>query len=93
MQHATPPPHWEQLSADAYNLLRVIEYDGGGLDIRVLIRRMGLPADRLKAAIREAEGLGRVRVRPRAARPSLPAELSQIARVSMTRLGRRWGLR
>ncbi|KAB2912859.1 MAG: hypothetical protein F9K29_17865 [Hyphomicrobiaceae bacterium] len=93
MQHATPPPHRAQLSADAYDLLRVLEFDGGGCDIRALIRRMALPPDRLKAAIEEAERLGRVRVRPRAVRPGLPAELCHIARVSMTPLGRRWGLR
>jgi hypothetical protein len=79
-----------RLSADAYNLLRVLEWDGGGLDVRALVRRMRLPPDRLRAAIEEALALGRVRVRHRrAGRPGVPAEVGDIARVVLTR--RPWG--
>ena len=80
-------------SADAYEMLRLLEVAGGGLDIRALLRRARLPPDRLKAAIEDARRLRRVNVRPRGPRPGLPAELSTVARVSLTRLGRRWGLR
>jgi hypothetical protein len=80
-------------TADSYNLLRLLEVAGGGLDIRALVRRARMPPDRLKAAIMDAHRLGRVRVRLRGPRINLPDEVGNIARVTMTRLGRRWGLR
>ena len=51
-------------SADAYEMLRLLEVAGGGLDIRALLRRARLPPDRLKAAIEDARRLRRVNVRP-----------------------------
>jgi hypothetical protein len=74
------------LAPDVHHLLGLLEWAGGGLDVRALVRRAGLPPDRLRAAIDEARALGRVRVRPRrAGRPGVPAEVDDIARVALAR--------
>jgi hypothetical protein len=74
------------LAPDVHHLLRLLAWAGGGLDMRALMRRAGLPPDRLRAAIDEARALGRVRVRPRrAGRPGVPAEVGDIARVALAR--------
>ena len=74
------------LAPDVHHLLRLLDWAGGGLDVRALVRRAGLPTDRLRAAIDEAHALGRVHVRPRrAGRPGVPAEVGHVARVALAR--------
>lgn len=89
MSHSEMQTMHAPLAPDVYRLLRLLDWVGGGLDVRALVRRAQLPPVRLRAAIEEAAALGRVRVRPRrAGRPGVPAEVGGIARVALIR--RRW---
>ena len=76
----------ESLPLDLHHLLRLLDWVGGGLDVRALVCRSGLPPDRLRIAIEEGAALGRLRVWPRRpGRIGVPAELGDIARVMLTR--------